>query len=177
MLSELLSKLTPMEWVTVIISVLAFIVSYLSFQYSRKAFALSLFDKRYKVFYNFTILVSKLALEFNEKSLSDCLQQIKILLWEARYIFGGDVCNLLDDIKKHIAGSITYFIVADRMANRQQREDYEELHKYKVEHYDPIRSLLGILLGDDKSSNLNFYFNKYLYDKSFKKPLHQECSF
>ena len=65
-----------------------------------------------------------------------------------------------------------YFSSADRMAESKQSEDLALIHKYKVDHYDPMQDLPSMLLSGDESSNLNFYFDKYLSDKDFKKPLH-----
>ena len=159
----------PIELMAILIAVLALYVSYLSKHYAEKAFSLSLFDKRYKLYHEFKILVNKLLLHSDEKFLPEYLHQIKLLLWEAQYVFDKDVCDLLDDIKQHISGCIMYYSVAD--TSGQQPEEIALVHKLKVEHYDPMQLLPGMLLSGDESSNLNFYFHKYLSDKNLRKPL------
>lgn len=161
-----------LELMAILIAICAFCVSISSKHYAEKAFSLSLFDKRYKLYFDFKALVNKLKqFEADVNGLSEHLLQIQFLLLEAKYVFGDDVCNLLADIKEHINGTISYYRVADDMANGRVREDMNVVHKFKVGHYDPLKSLPNILLGDDESLNLSFYFHKYLVDPDFKKPL------
>ena len=160
-----------MELTAVVIAIIALVVSVISMHYSQKAYALSLFDKRYKLFHEFKVLITKMAV-IDRVAYSDYLQQIRLLLWEAQYIFGKDVCMLFNNIYNHANGCIEYFDKADSMAAGNQPEDYELIHRLKTEHYDAIKSLPSTLLSDDNSKNLNSYFNKYLSDRSFKKPLH-----
>ncbi len=159
-----------LEIIAIIIAFIALIISIIAKHYAKKAFSLSLFDKRYKLYYDFKILVNKLLLN-DSKSLHECLNEIKFLLWEAQYIFGNDVCNLLDQFKEHITGTILYYKIANDMADGRQPEDIDLVRKYKVNHYDPLQSLLSALMGENDLSNLNFYFHKYIADSDFKKPL------
>lgn len=160
------------ELVVLIIALLALFVSVSSKHYAQKAFSLSLFDKRYKLYYDFKILVNKLKLfESDVNALPEHLLQVKFLLWEAQYIFDDDVCDLLGRIKEHINGTISFYRTVDDMADGRLHEDMDVVHKLKVEHYDPLQLLPDILLGNDELSNLNFYFHKYLTDKDFRKPL------
>lgn len=157
------------ELIALIVAIFAYLAARAAKYYTEKAFSLSLFDKRYKLYYDFKILVNKLTID-DTKLLSECLSQAKFLLWEAQYIFGEDVCGLLCQFKEHIAGTISYYRISNDMANGGQSEDYEVISKYKV-HYDLLLLLLGVLLGENELSNLNFYFHKYLADKEFRKSL------
>lgn len=165
-------RLHLLESVAIFIALLALFVSISSKFYAEKAFSLSLFDKRYKLYFDFKALVNKLKqFEADVNCLPEHLLQVKFLLLEAQYVFGDDVCNLLEDIKEHINGTISYYRVAADMADGRVREDIDVVHRFKVEHYDLLKALPNVLLGDDESLNLNFYFHKYLVDPDFKKPL------
>ncbi|HSW69588.1 MAG TPA: hypothetical protein VLI69_05510 [Gammaproteobacteria bacterium] len=158
------------ELLAFIVSFTALIVSWISMYYSNKAFSLSLFDKRYKFYHDFKILVNEM-LKFDIKLFPDSLKRTKFLLWEAQYIYGEDVCGLLKKIHDNLCGVILCHQVVDDMAAGNQSEDSEIMSRLMAEHYRPLQSLIADLLGDNDITNLNFYFHNYLADKDFKKPL------
>jgi len=169
MCTEFISSIA-LPAVTLIVALVALYYSYSSRHYAEKAVGLSLFQRRYNVYYELKLLLNQLlTLEVN--SLPERLSKIKYLLWEVQYIYGADVYGLLENLKKAISATILYYSVADEMADGRQKEDLDVIRKYKLEGYDILRSLPAELLSDDSSKNLNHYFHKYLDDDAFKKAL------
>lgn len=172
---ELLSLF--IAFLSFIIAFLALIISNSAKFYTVKTFSLSLLDKRYRLYYDFTLLINNLVLHIDKAtlkaSLYEHLNKVKFLLWEAQYIFEDDIHSLLTQIKEHISGTILYFGLSEDMAHGfvPEAENYKIINKQRVQHYDPLLLLVSNLLGNDEKVNLNSYFRKYLADKDLKKPL------
>jgi hypothetical protein len=153
-----------------IVALFALYYSYSSRHYAEKAVGLALFQRRYNIYYELKLLLNQL-LTVEVNSLHERLSKVKYLLWEAQYIYGSDVYELFENLKKAVSATILYYSVADEMADGKQKEDLDVIHKYKLEGYDVLHSLPAELLSDNNSKNLNHYFRKYLDDDAFKKAL------
>ncbi|OAI47739.1 hypothetical protein AYO45_01425 [Gammaproteobacteria bacterium SCGC AG-212-F23] len=162
-----------LECIAIIIALLALLVSFSAKHYAEKAFTLGLFDKRYKLYYDFKMLLNGLSLRIDKKPLPEHLDEVKLLLWEAQYIYGKDINDLLNNLKECLSGTALCFELADNMASgfqQENQENYNEFHKHK-ETYNKLHVMLMTLFGENKSTNLNSYFHKYLSDNAFRKPL------
>ena len=91
-----------MELAAIIIAVVALIVSFVSMHYSRKAFALSLFDKRYKLFHDFKILVNNYCYT-SMKNLFQNIYTRQSFCYGRRNIFSIKMCTIYSMKLKNIS--------------------------------------------------------------------------
>lgn len=161
------------EITVLIVAVIALIVACSARFYAEKTFALELFDKRYRIYDEFSILLNDLLSNIREKPQSEYVRRLKFLLWKAQYIFGNDINDLLIQIQEHIVGTITFFELSDDMGNGTEPGDDKNvslLSKSKKQ-YEQLSELISKLLGNNDAINLISYFDKYLSDDDFREPL------
>jgi hypothetical protein len=142
---------------TLVVALVALYVSWRSRVLAQQAFSLSLFNNRYKFYYEFRILIDELSSIAGFPSEKH-LGKLKYLHWESKYIFGQEIEALLESLFRNTE------IVFKNKEPVGIREDDELIEPMKE-----MKRLIDELSGKQPGATLDTYFQKYLYHEAFRQ--------
>jgi hypothetical protein len=145
--------ISGIDFAILLVSIIAVIISFFALNFAKKAFTLSLFDKRYNFYHRLKFLIEVRDtgdLFEQEKHMNELIS----LLWESKFIFGSEIEELLIELNT-LQSSVV-----------EAGQDIGRFHVVRGVITARFRELSG---KNDKSKSLDSYFDKYLSDKDFKK--------